>query len=87
MEKAVAITRHCVASRLLRNDLLRGLLANRDEKHVRSARASHPGDYVHRVRITSKQKMPLLAGETGSHTEKAMSLHGDEGTIIVAPID
>lgn len=87
MEEAVAITRHCVASRLLRNDLLRGQLDNGDEKHVQSARTSHPGDYTHKVRITSKQKMPLLAGETGSHTEKVMSLDGDKGTIIVAPVD
>lgn len=65
MEKAVAITRHCVASRLLRNDLLRGQLANGDEKQVQSARASHQGDYMHRVRITSKQKIPLL-GKLGT---------------------
>ena len=83
----MAITRHCVASRLLRNDLLRGQLANGDEKHVQSARASHPGDCTHNVRITSKQKTPLLVGETGSHTEKVMSLDGDKGTIIVAPVD
>lgn len=83
----MALTRHYVAFRLLRNDLLRGQLANGDEKHVQSARASHPGDYMPRRRRISKQKMPLLAGETGNNREKVMSLDGDKGTIIVAPVD
>lgn len=84
MEKAVAITRHCVASRLLRNDLLMGLLANGDRKHCSKCQSFPSG----RLYAQSKNNFKTEdAGETGSHTEKAMSLHGDKGTIIVTPID